>query len=148
MAINREQLRTLPKGVRRYETETMPDGSILRARTLLRGERRRRSKFFRDKKGEFDQDKFILYGDDVYAAFCLVDDEDNLLLTPEEALAGFFDEWDRPQTDALVRLLVKIRQLDEDEDKDGETLDDALKNSDATPGTDSSGVSADGTESE
>ena len=147
MAINREQLRAMPKGVRRYETETMPDGSVLRARTLLRGERRRRSKFFRDKKGEFDQDNFILYGDDIYAAFCLVDDNDELLLTPEEALAGFFDDWDKPQTDALVRRLVKMRKIDEDEGDD-ETLDEAVKNSDATPGNDSSGVSADDTESE
>ena len=174
MAINREQLKALPVNVRKYATETLPDGSELRGRTLLRSDYRKQRKFLQDKKGEFDKAKSE-YIDDVFFAFRLCDDNGDLLVTPEEALAGFFDDWNDDYVAAATRLLAKLRNIEpkEDErqllldrlrdeklddadllliakqirnlDKQDETLDKAIKNSDETPGNVTSGVSAEST---
>jgi len=144
MALTKEQLHAMPGGERRFETEALPNGELLRGRTLLRGERRRFREFLRkfatDKKGNVSDDKYLYY-DDILAAFHLCDDSGATILTPEEAVNGFFDEWDDASAAALTKLLRKLQPLPEGEDIEG-----AIKNSDETPGSDISGVSADGTE--
>ena len=57
MAINRQLLDSVKADVRHYETETLPDGNVLKGRTLLRGEIRRQRLFFRNKKGDLDDGK-------------------------------------------------------------------------------------------
>ena len=108
MAIDRKTLDAVKAGERHYETETLPDGSVLRGRTLLRGEIRRQQQFFRDKKkGGIDDDKWQ-YADDILLAFRLIDDDENLLITPEEALSGYFDNWSQEYIDAAVRLMKRL----------------------------------------
>lgn len=171
MAISKEQLRSLKAGERRYETERLPNGDVLRGRTLLRGERRRRRKFLQDNRGQLDRDK-AAYVDDVFAAYHLCDDDGELILTPEEALDGFFDDWSDEYVDALLRLLRKLQDAEPGESErdelvaslegmtdEGDMLDiakriaatfknketpveDAVKNSNETPGSGSYGVSA------
>lgn len=120
MALSREQLDQQNVSERHYETVTLPNGESLRGRTLLRGEVRRQQQFFRDNKGQFDKSK-AEYIDDVAAAFRLVDDNGDLLISdPNEVLAnngtpGYFDNWSQPNIDAVIRLLRKLRDHEDKE---------------------------------
>jgi len=177
MAINRQLLDSVKADVRHYETETLPDGNVLKGRTLLRGEIRRQRLFFRNKKGDLDDGKWQ-YADDIMLSYRLIDDEGSTLITPEEAVKGYFDNWSQEYIDAAVRLLKRLNAV---ENKDAvqdrrdvlvsrlldaeltdeatlelvkqlratdptNTIEDTVKNSNETPGNDSSGVSVDATD--
>lgn len=176
MALDRQTLDAVKADERQYDTETLPDGSVLRGRTLLRGELRRQRLFLRNKKGELDDAKWE-YADDIMLSYRLIDDAGNVLITPEEAFKGYFDSWSQDYVVAAVKLLRRLvtaenkdlvqerrdvivsKMLDpklSDEDTielvkqlratdPATTIEDVVKNSDETPGNDSSGVSADDT---
>jgi hypothetical protein len=136
--LTKEQLRNkcLPMG-RRYKLVTISDGSQVRIQSLTRAEQRELRKATQKKDGSPDPKKSE-YSNDVLLAMAIVDGDDKTVFTIGDALSGMFDHWDTTDTTILVDAAIDHCGFI----ADSKEIDDTLKNSDQTPGNDSSGVSA------
>lgn len=124
---------------RRFKTVTLADGTSVRLRSLLRSEQRQWQESTRDAAAR-------QYSDDVLIAMCIVDDDGNQVISVEDALTGFFDQWDMSECQALLRACLELCYLTPQEPL-ADRVGAALKNSNRTSGNGSSGASPDVLES-
>ena len=140
--LNREQLRS--KGLnmaRRFRLVTLIDGSQVRIQSLNRAEQREWRNAVKRKDGTPDPKK-LEYSNDILLAMCVVDEEGKQVFTLGDALSGMFDYWDTQDTTVLLDATVDHCGLV----ADAKEIEARVKNSEATPGNDSSGVAATDTE--
>lgn len=136
--LTKEQIRN--RGVepaRKFANVSLSDGSVIRLRSLTRAEQREWYRATKKKDGTVDKAK-IEYSDDVLLALSIVDDNDQPTFTITEALNGIFDFWATNDTKQLVEVAAELSGLIVDQAE----IDAALKNSAATPGNGSCGVSS------
>lgn len=140
--LTKEQLRNkcLPTG-RRYKDVDLIDGSKVRLQSLTRSEQREWRKSTNKKDGSPDPKK-IDFSNDILLAMAIVDAEGKPVFTIGDALSGMFDHWDTRDTTILVDAVVDHCGLV----ADSKEIEDTLKNSEETPGKDSSGVSVSASE--
>jgi len=116
---------------RRYKEVTFADGRKFLLRSLTRAEMR-----VWKKVTPTEDDEYFF---DVLLSFSWIDPETKKrVITTEEAVAGYFDKWDGPEAVGLANaayrhVMEKLAAL---------RVEDAIKNSDTTPGSDSCGNSA------
>lgn len=138
MGLSKKELLAKSGDARRFEDVAIPSGGTVRMRSLKRSEQRAwRQSWI--TKGEVNH-KRLAFSDDALLAMCLVDESGEPLFTTQEAFDGCFDGLDAADANAMLRVATALSGLGGDDPK---KVDDAIKNSDATPGKDSSGVSAD-----
>ena len=136
--LTKEQLRNKCVATgRRYRVVELLDGSEVRIQSLTRAEQREWRKSTQKKDGTTDVRK-VEYSNDALLAMSIVDEQGGAVFTLGDALSGMFDLWDVRDTTLLVDAIVDHCGLI----ADAKEIDAALKNSEETPGKDSSGVSA------
>ena len=136
--LNRAELRNRSiKTERRYKEVRLSDGAVVRLQSMTRSEQRTWRKSTQKKDGSIDP-KRIDYSNDILLVMTIVDEKGEPAFTLGDAFGGMFDDWDTADTSILIDaavdhcgLLVETKETE-----------DAIKNSDETPGNDSSGVSA------
>lgn len=124
----------------RYLEVPLPSGDAVLIRSFSRATHREWRKSLQRKDGSEDPVR-SQYANDVLAALAIVDpDTKETVFSVADALAGIFDPWDDADFTAVVVAATKhCGLLGSMGDTEG-----AAKNSDETPGSDSSGVSAGG----
>lgn len=128
----------LAKTERRFVEVPLPSGGDVRVRSLKRAEHRAWRKSFQKKNGDLDVDKFE-YSDDVLIAMSLVDDKGAELFSIKDALGGCFDDLDDADVNAIRGAVTKLNNMNA---LNRNEIEAAVKNSEATPGNDSSSDSA------
>lgn len=140
--LTKEQLRAkcVNTDRRHYEVPLL-DGSTVRLQSLTRGEQREWRKATQKKDGSIDPKKHE-YSNDVLLSMVIVDGDGKTVFTVGDALSGMFDLWDTRDTTILTEAAVDHCGLV----VDSKETEAAIKNSEETPGKDSSGVSVQDTE--
>jgi len=142
MALNRAQFEAKSaKSIRRFDVVALPTGGEARVQSLTRSEQRKWRKSCQKKNGEADPAKQA-YFDDVLLSMTVVDDDGAAVFTTNEALAGCWDAFDMADTNAMLRAATKINNMGDEPEPE-----QAVKNSDETPGNGTAGGSADDMES-
>lgn len=113
------------------------DGSTVRIQSLTRGEQREIRSAVKKKDGSVDP-KLNEFSNDLLLVRCIVDDNNDRVYTDGDALGGMFDLWDTRDTAVLIDAAIEHTGIL----LDMKEVEARLKNSDSTPGTGSSGVTA------
>lgn len=135
--LKKSDLRKRDTGTRYLEVP-LPNGDSVLLRSFSRANHREWRKSLQRKDGSEDPVK-SQYSNDVLAAMSIVDpDTKETVFSVADALAGIFDSWDDADfTTVVVAATKHCGLLGSMGDTEG-----AVKNSNETPGSDSSGVSA------
>lgn len=118
---------------RRFSTVRLADGAVVRLRSLTRSEQRH---WQNQTNGEASKQ----YSDDVLIAMCIVDDEGNQIISCEDALTGFFDQWDMSECQTLLRACIELCHSPP-ATSINDQVEASLKNLSQTSGSGSSGDS-------
>lgn len=134
--LTKEQLRSKSaKLERRYLDVPLLDGSAVRIQSLTRGEQREIRAAVKKKDGSVDP-KLNEFSNDLLLVRCIVDGNNERVYSDGDALGGMFDLWDTRDTAVLIDAAIEHTGIL----LDMQEVEARLKNSNATPGSGSSGV--------
>jgi len=117
---------------RRFATVELSDGMTVRLGSLNRSEQRMWRTLTKDKTSQ-------QFSDDVLLALCICDDDGNQVISVDDALTGFFDQWDMGECMLLLKKCIEVCGLDTESESFGDRVGASIKNLRPTNGNGSAG---------